>query len=51
LTPQFATILLSATEIQTQVNAINPFKTVSKELKDKPWHVEGSDNAGFLWIM
>jgi ribosome-associated protein len=24
-------------------------KTVSKELKDKPWHVEGSDNAE--WVL
>jgi ribosome-associated protein len=34
----------------TQVNAIvNSKKTVSKELKDKPWHVEGSDNAE--WVL
>ena len=33
----------------TQVNAIvnSVQKTVSKALKDKPWHVEGSDNASF----
>ena len=24
-------------------------KTVSKELKDKPWHIEGQDNAE--WIL
>ena len=24
-------------------------KTVSKELKDKPWHVEGTDNAE--WVL
>ena len=31
----------------TQVNAIvgSVQKRVSKELKDKPWHVEGSDNS------
>jgi hypothetical protein len=30
------------TEIQTQVNAINCLvQKVSKEIKDKPWHVEG----------
>jgi ribosome-associated protein len=31
----------------TQVNAIvnSIQKVVSKEIKDKPWHVEGSDNA------
>lgn len=35
----------------TQVNAIvnSVQKTVSKELKDKPWHVEGSDNAE--WVL
>lgn len=36
----------------TQVNAIvnSVQKTVSKELKDKPWHVEGSDNAEWVLI-
>ncbi|TPN84578.1 ribosome silencing factor [Aquimarina algicola] len=36
----------------TQVNAIvsSIQKTVSKELKDKPWHVEGSDNAEWVLI-
>jgi ribosome-associated protein len=31
----------------TQVNAIvnSVQKTVSKAIKDKPWHVEGADNA------
>ncbi|MFC5044499.1 ribosome silencing factor [Aquimarina hainanensis] len=36
----------------TQVNAIvnSVQKTVSKSLKDKPWHVEGSDNAEWVLI-
>lgn len=35
----------------TQVNAIvnSVQKIVSKELKDKPWHVEGSENAE--WVL
>ncbi|OAB76195.1 ribosome silencing factor [Cochleicola gelatinilyticus] len=35
----------------TQVNAIvnSVQKTVSKALKEKPWHVEGSDNSE--WIL
>ena len=35
----------------TQVNAIvgSIQKTVSKELKDKPWHVEGTENAE--WVL
>ena len=35
----------------TQVNAIvnSVQKTVSKELKDKPWHIEGTDNAE--WVL
>lgn len=35
----------------TQVNAIvnSVQKVVSKELKDKPWHVEGTDNAE--WVL
>ncbi|KUF39019.1 ribosome silencing factor [Myroides marinus] len=35
----------------TQVNAISGSvqKLVSKELRDKPWHVEGEDNAE--WIL
>ena len=35
----------------TQVNAIvnSVQKMVSKELKDKPWHVEGTDNAE--WVL
>lgn len=35
----------------TQVNAIvsSIQKTVSKSIKDKPWHVEGSDNAE--WVL
>ena len=36
----------------TQVNAIvsSIQKTVSKELKDKPWHIEGSENAEWVLI-
>jgi len=36
----------------TQVNAIvsSIQKTVSKALKDKPWHVEGSENAEWVLI-
>jgi ribosome-associated protein len=35
----------------TQVNAIvsSVQKTVSKEMKDKPWHVEGNDNGE--WVL
>lgn len=35
----------------TQVNAIvsSIQKTVSKSLKDKPWHIEGSENAE--WVL
>ncbi len=35
----------------TQVNAIvgSIQKTVSKAIKDKPWHIEGEDNAE--WIL
>jgi len=35
----------------TQVNAIvgSIQKIVSKALKDKPWHIEGSDNAE--WVL
>lgn len=35
----------------TQVNAIvnSVQKVVSKELKDKPWHVEGTDNGE--WVL
>ena len=35
----------------TQVNAIvsSIQKKVSKEIKDKPWHIEGSDNAE--WVL
>ena len=36
----------------TQVNAISGavHKIVSKELKDKPWHVEGQGNAEWVLI-
>lgn len=35
----------------TQVNAIvnSVQKLVSKQLKDKPWHIEGTDNAE--WVL
>ncbi|CAI8413025.1 MAG: Ribosomal silencing factor RsfS [Flavobacterium sp. SCGC AAA160-P02] len=35
----------------TQVNAISGSvqKTVSKELKDKPWHIEGKNNSE--WVL
>ncbi|WP_395052527.1 ribosome silencing factor [Flavobacterium sp.] len=35
----------------TQVNAIvgSVQKLVSKEIKDKPWHIEGTDNAE--WVL
>ncbi|WP_413997757.1 ribosome silencing factor [Flavobacterium sp. W1B] len=37
----------SNTQVNAIVNSIQ--KTVSKELKDKPWHVEGSSNAE--WVL
>jgi ribosome-associated protein len=37
----------SNTQVNAIVNSIQ--KTVSKSLKDKPWHIEGSDNAE--WIL
>ena len=37
----------SNTQVNAIVNSIQ--KTVSKELKDKPWHVEGSENAE--WVL
>ncbi|WP_338410883.1 ribosome silencing factor [uncultured Flavobacterium sp.] len=37
----------SNTQVNAIVNSIQ--KVVSKELKDKPWHVEGSDNAE--WVL
>ena len=37
----------SNTQVNAIVNSIQ--KTVSKSLKDKPWHVEGSDNAE--WVL
>jgi ribosome-associated protein len=37
----------SNTQVNAIVNSIQ--KMVSKELKDKPWHVEGTDNAE--WIL
>ena len=33
----------SNTQVNAIVNSIQ--KTVSREIKDKPWHVEGTDNA------
>jgi len=37
----------SNTQVNAIVNSIN--KKVSKELKDKPWHIEGNDNAE--WVL
>lgn len=37
----------SNTQVNAIVNSIN--KKVSKETKDKPWHIEGSDNAE--WVL
>lgn len=37
----------SNTQVNTIVNSIQ--KKVSKELKDKPWHIEGEDNAE--WVL
>ena len=37
----------SNTQVNAIVNSIQ--KKVSKELKDNPWHVEGSDNAE--WVL
>ena len=38
----------SNTQVNAVVNAIQ--KKVSKELKDKPWHIEGEDNAEWVLI-
>lgn len=38
----------SNTQVNAIVNSIQ--KTVSKELKDKPWHVEGGDNSEWVLI-
>jgi len=38
----------SNTQVNAIVNAIQ--KTVSKQLKDNPWHTEGSDNAEWVLI-
>ena len=38
----------SNTQVNAIVNSIQ--KKVSKELKDKPWHVEGADNAEWILI-
>jgi ribosome-associated protein len=37
----------SNTQVNAIVNSIQ--KVVSKELKDKPWHIEGTDNAE--WVL
>ncbi len=37
----------SNTQVSAIVNSIQ--KKVSKELKDKPWHIEGQDNAE--WVL
>ncbi len=44
-------IICSGTS-NTQVNAIvnSVQKSVSKELKEKPWHVEGTENAEWVLI-
>lgn len=43
--------IISTGSSNTHVNAIvnSVQKTVSKALKEKPWHIEGSDNAE--WIL
>lgn len=38
----------SNTQVNAIVNSIQ--KKVGKELKDKPWHVEGTDNAEWVLI-
>lgn len=38
----------SNTHVKAIVNSIQ--KTVSKAIQDKPWHVEGSDNAEWVLI-
>ncbi len=38
----------SNTQVNAIVNSIQ--KTVSKSLKDKPWHVEGGENAEWVLI-
>lgn len=38
----------SNTHVNAIVNSIQ--KTVSKEIHDKPWHVEGADNAEWVLI-
>ena len=38
----------SSTQVNAIVNSIQ--KKVSKELKDKPWHTEGLDNAEWVLI-
>jgi ribosome-associated protein len=38
----------SNTQVNAIVNSIQ--RKVSKELKDNPWHVEGSDNAEWVLI-
>ena len=37
----------SNTQVSAIVNSIQ--KTVSKEIKDKPWHIEGMENAE--WVL
>ncbi|MBF5026908.1 ribosome silencing factor [Planobacterium oryzisoli] len=45
------TFILCSGNSNTQVNAIsgNIEKKVRNELKERPWHVEGTDNA--LWVL
>ena len=43
--------IICSANSNTQVNAIagNIEKKVRNELKDRPWHVEGSENA--MWVL
>ena len=38
----------SNTQVNAIVNSIQ--KTVSKAIQEKPWHVEGSNNAEWVWL-
>lgn len=45
------TFIICSANSNTQVNAIsgNIQKKVRNDLQDRPWHVEGNDNA--LWVL
>ena len=45
------TFIICSANSNTQVSAIagNIEKKVRNELKERPWHVEGTDNA--LWVL